>query len=81
MKFSGDTKLVGTVDMHEGRIAIQRDLESLKERPDRKSNKGKCKVLQWERKGRCSGTSWGLMGWETALQKRIWVSRQRVSWV
>lgn len=50
MNFAGDTKLVGTVDMHEGRTAIQRDLEGLEEWPGRKFNKDKCKVLQWGRK-------------------------------
>lgn len=81
MNFAGDTKLVGTVDMHEGRTAIQRDLQSLEEWLDRKFNKDKYKVLQWGMKGPCSGTGWGLMSWGPALQKRIWVSRKRVSWI
>lgn len=79
MTFEGDTEVMGTVNMHEGRMAIQRDLESLEEWSDREFNKDKCKVLKWGRKGPCSGTGWGLTGWGAALQKRIWVSRQRAS--
>lgn len=56
MTFEGDTEVMGTVNMHEGRMAIQRDLESLEEWSDREFNKDKCKVLKWGRKGPCSGT-------------------------
>lgn len=60
--------------MNEGRTSIQRDIERLEEWPQRKHNKDKCEVLLQERKGTCSG-----MGWGSALQKTIWVFRQRMS--
>jgi len=50
VKFAGDTKLVGTIDLHEGRTAIQRDFKSLEEWSDSKFNTDKCKVLKWEGK-------------------------------
>lgn len=50
MKLAGDAKLVGTVDMHEGRTAIQRNLESLEEWPDRKLTRANAKSCTREGK-------------------------------
>ncbi|KAK4815346.1 LOW QUALITY PROTEIN: hypothetical protein QYF61_000178 [Mycteria americana] len=65
-KFVDDTKLSGTVDMLEGRHAIQRDLNRLEE----KFNKAKCKTCTWVGAITSISRGWVVNGLRAALQRR-----------
>ena len=82
-KFSGDTKLWGTVNTPEGQDAIQRDLYRLEQWAQEKLmtfNKSKCNVLHLGKATSITNTSWGMKGLSTALTKNTWGCWWMESW-
>ena len=58
-KFADNTKRGGSVDLPEGRRALQRDLDSL-------SSRAKCQVLHFGHSNPRNPTGLGRSGWKTA---------------
>ncbi|KAK4829411.1 hypothetical protein QYF61_003975 [Mycteria americana] len=66
---------VEKVNVLKYRAAIQKELDRLEGRANRrpmKSSRTNAKPSTWEGKTPCNNTVWDLIGWEVALQKKIW---------
>jgi len=76
-KFADYLKLGGMADTPEGCAAIQRDLNGLKSRSERKQirfNKSKCKVLHLGRNNHMHEYRLGVIYWRGGLQNGSQVS-------
>ena len=75
-KFAGDTKLGRSVNVLEGRKALQRDLDRLHRWAKAncmRCNKAMCQVLHFGHSNPSNAAGLGRSGWKAAWQKRAWV--------
>ncbi|PKU36626.1 rna-directed dna polymerase from mobile element jockey-like [Limosa lapponica baueri] len=86
IKFADDTKLGGSVDLLEGRMVVQRDLDRLDrwaEASGMRFNKASTRSCTWVTTTPCSVTGLGKSGWSCLAEKDLRVvvdSQLNTSW-